>query len=157
MLEFNATFLIAMFSFVVFIFIMNAIFYNPILRIIRQREDYVNSNYEDAKRFDASAKEFTDTRSAKLEQTQKECRHDIRQIVSVAHSKANDKISVARENTKNIIREKKEALMNVGDNLKATVKDTVVRDLASKITSKLLGQDVSLNDFDSETINKVMD
>lgn len=157
MLEFNATFLIAMFSFVVFIFVMNAIFYNPILRIIRQREDYVNSNYEDAKRFDSSAKEFTDTRSAKLEQTQKECRHDIRQIVSEAHNKANDNISEARENTKNIIRQKKEVLMNEGDKLKAAVKDTVVKDLASQITSKLLGQDISVSDYDSEMINRVMD
>ena len=47
--------------------------------------------------------------------------------------------------------------MNEGDNLKTTVKNTVVRDLASKITSKLLGQDVSVSDFDSETINRVMD
>ena len=38
MMEFNATFLIAMLSFVVFIMIMNAIFYNPILSIIRKRE-----------------------------------------------------------------------------------------------------------------------
>ena len=45
MVEFNATFLIAMLSFVVFIMIMNAIFYNPILDIMRKREEYINSNY----------------------------------------------------------------------------------------------------------------
>ncbi len=157
MLEFNATFLVAMFSFVVFILIMNAIFYNPILRIIRQREDYINSNYEDVKRFDASTKEFTDTRSAKLEQTQKECRHDIRQIVSQAHALANDKISAARENSKNIVKQKKEALISEGENLKNTVKDTVVSDLASKITSKLLGEDINIADFDREAVNRVMD
>ena len=69
MMEFNATFLIAMLSFVVFIMIMNAIFYNPIC-IIRKREDYINSNYEDAKRFENSAQEFNTTRAAKLEQVQ---------------------------------------------------------------------------------------
>ncbi len=55
MIEFNATFLVAMLSFVVFILIMNAIFYNPILGIIRKREDYISSNYEDSKRFEEDA------------------------------------------------------------------------------------------------------
>lgn len=157
MLEFNATFLIAMFSFVVFIFIMNAIFYNPILRIIRQREEYINSNYEDAKRFVSSAKEFNDTYSAKIEQTQKECRHEIRQIVSEAHANANEKISTARENAKNVVRQKKEVLFNEGENLKNTVKTTVVKDLASSIVSKLLGSEVKVCDINSEAVNKVMD
>ena len=49
MIEFNATFLIAMLSFVVFILIMNAIFYQPILNIIRKRDDYIDSNYADSK------------------------------------------------------------------------------------------------------------
>ena len=49
MFEFNATLIVAMFSFVVFMFIMNAIFYRPILNIIRKRENYVNDNYEAAK------------------------------------------------------------------------------------------------------------
>ena len=76
MIEFNGTFLVAMLSFVVFILIMNAIFYNPILGIIRKRENYINSNYEDAKRLKNEAEEFNTTRSAKLEQTQDKCRHE---------------------------------------------------------------------------------
>ena len=47
MFEFNATLIVAMISFVVFMFIMNAIFYRPILNIIKKRDDYINSNYED--------------------------------------------------------------------------------------------------------------
>lgn len=157
MLEFNATFLIAMVSFVVFIFIMNAIFYNPILQIIRKREGYINSNYEDSKRFDNSAKELNDTREAKIQQTKKECRHEVQMIVSQAHNLANEKIARVREDNKNIIRQKKESLALETQNLKDNVKNTVVKDLASIIASKLLGEGANLNNVDNETLNKVMD
>ncbi|MCM1338553.1 MAG: ATP synthase F0 subunit B [Muribaculaceae bacterium] len=136
---------------------MNAIFYNPILNIIRKRENYINSNYEDSKRFDSSAKEYADTRSAKIEQTQKECRHDIRMIISKAHSEANAKISEAREATKEIVRKKKETLAADTSALKTTVKDTVVKDLASVIATRLLGRETTIDRVDYDAIDKVMD
>lgn len=49
MLEFNATFLVSMISFIVFIIIMNAIFYKPILGVIEEREKFINDHYNDAK------------------------------------------------------------------------------------------------------------
>ena len=55
MIEFNATFLVAMLSFVVFIMIMNAIFYRPILNIMRKRDEYINSNYDEAKELSEQA------------------------------------------------------------------------------------------------------
>ena len=47
MFEFNATFLVAMISFVVFIIIMNAILYKPILSIIEERQAYIDKNNND--------------------------------------------------------------------------------------------------------------
>ena len=44
MFEFNATFIIAMASFIVFIIIMNAILYKPILSIIEKRQSYIDDN-----------------------------------------------------------------------------------------------------------------
>jgi predicted PurR-regulated permease PerM len=61
MIEFNATFLVAMFSFVLFILIMNAIFYRPILNIIRKREDYIASNTESVQKFEQKAEELNPT------------------------------------------------------------------------------------------------
>lgn len=140
MIEFNATFLIAMLSFVVFILIMNTIFYNPILQIIRKREDYISSNYEDSKRYEENAKEYRDTHSAKIEQVQDRCRHEFKTSVTSAQSKANDKIKATKENTKKIIQSKKEQLLNEENQLQNTLKETVVKELASTIASKLLGQ-----------------
>ncbi len=147
MIEFNATFLIAMLSFVVFILIMNAIFYNPILGIIRKRENYISSNYEDSKRFEENAKEYRDTHSAKINQTQEKCRHEFKNAVTSAQNLANEKIKVAKEDTKQIIQSKKEQLLNEESELQATVKDTVAKELASTIASKILGCKTTVENY----------
>lgn len=150
MIEFNATFLVAMLSFVVFILIMNAIFYNPILGIIRKREDYINSNYENSKRFKAEAEEIKTTRNAKLEQTQDKCRHQFKNSVDEAQTIAANKIKAAKENTKQVIQSKKDKLALDESELKNTLENSVVRDLASSITTKILG----IKNID---VNKVTD
>ena len=48
-MEFDATFLIVVISFLVFIFIMNKIFYAPILNIMQERQKLVENNFTSAK------------------------------------------------------------------------------------------------------------
>jgi F-type H+-transporting ATPase subunit b len=146
MLEFNATFLIAMFSFVVFILIMNAIFYKPILNIMRKREEYINSNYEDSKRFDDTASELTISRNSKLEQTKDKCRHEVKKSIDKVQADSLEKISQVKEETKQAIQVKKEELKTQENVLKQQINDTVVNDLASSILSKLSGTKVEIRD-----------
>ena len=157
MFEFNATFLVAMLSFTVFIFIMNAIFYRPILNIIRKREDYINSNYEESKRFEADANEYKTTHAAKIEQTQAKCRHEFKKAVEKVQNKATDKIKMAKENSKFEILQKKERILQEESKLKQEVKQTVVKDIASSIASKILGIETTIEHSDYEPVNKVMD
>ncbi len=157
MFQFNATFLIAMFSFVVFILIMNAIFYRPILGIIRKREEYISNNYEEADRLENSAKEITTTCDAKIAQTQEKCRHEFRSAVTEVQDGATETIKEAREKSKLAIQEKKEDLSYREDELKKTIKSCVVGELASSIASKILGQDTTVENLDNELINKGID
>ena len=148
MIEFNATFLVAMLSFVVFILIMNAIFYNPILGIIRKREEYISSNYEDSKRFEEDAKEYRDTHDEKIEQVQDRCRHEFKTSVNSAQLIASEKIKAAKEKTKQIIQSKKDQILNEEKQLQDQVNSTVVKELASTIASKLLGQDTTVENIE---------
>ena len=81
MIEFNATFLVAMLSFVVFIMIMNAIFYRPILNIMRKRDEYINSNYDEAKELSEQAEKLDIKKAETIQQTQNECRTEIKNVV----------------------------------------------------------------------------
>lgn len=139
MLEFNATFIIALLSFAVFIIIMNAIFYRPILEIVRKREQYINSNYENSKRFEADANEYLTTHAAKIEQTKEVCRHEFKSQVELVQNEASDKINSAKENSKLQMQNQKDALLNAENSLKAEIDKNVIYDLASSIASKVLG------------------
>ena len=47
-MEFNATFLVSFVSFIVFVVLMNQILYRPLDKIVRERKQFVDGNYNDA-------------------------------------------------------------------------------------------------------------
>lgn len=145
MIEFNATFLVAMLSFVVFIMIMNAIFYRPILNVMRKREEYINSNYDEAKNNSEESQKLDTERSEKIQQTQNQCRTDIKNIVEEAQNIASKNAQEARVKVKDEIQSRKDSLTRESEALEGALKSSVVTDLASSITSKLLGKDLAVN------------
>lgn len=138
MIEFNATFLIAMLSFVVFIIIMNAIFYQPVLDIIRKRESYINSNYAESKNNLNNAKQFEEERNTKILQTQKKCRNDFNKAIDKFQADSTAKVKEARARHKEIIQEEKNKLIRNKEELDLALQDSVVENVATSITSKIL-------------------
>ena len=137
MIEFNATFLVAMLSFVLFILIMNAIFYRPILNIIRKRENYIASNTESAQKFEQKAEELTKEHKDNIEKKQAQCRTKFKESLSKEQTKSGEKIKEAREASKNEILKQKDILIEEEKNLRTELKITVVSALASDITQKV--------------------
>lgn len=145
MIEFNATFLVAMLSFVVFIMIMNAIFYRPILNIMRKRDEYINSNYDEAKELSEQAEKLDIKKSETIQQTQNECRTEIKNVVENAQGLASKNVQDARTEVKNEIQLKKDSLVRESEALEGVLKSNVVTDLASSITSKFMSKDLAVN------------
>ena len=145
MIEFNATFLVAMLSFVVFIMIMNAIFYRPILSIMRKRDEYINSNYDEAKELSEQAEKLDIKKAETIQQTQNECRTEIKNVVENAQGLASKNVQDARTEVKNEIQLKKDSLVREGEALEGVLKSSVVTDLASSITSKFMSKDLAVN------------
>mgnify|MGYP004455731003 FL=1 len=145
MIEFNATFLVAMLSFVVFIMIMNAIFYRPILNIMRKRDEYINSNYDEAKKLSEQAEKLDIKKAETIQQTQNECRTEIKNVVENAQGLASKNVQDARTEVKNEIQLKKDSLVRESEALEGVLKSGVVTDLASSITSKFMSKDLAVN------------
>ena len=61
-MEFDATFLIAVISFIVFVLLMNKIFYAPVLKIMQARQSFVEKNYSCA----AETKKQTELNTEKM-------------------------------------------------------------------------------------------
>ena len=145
MIEFNATFIVAMLSFVVFIMIMNAIFYRPILNIMRKRDEYINSNYDEAKELSEQAEKLDIKKAETIQQTQNECRTEIKNVVENAQGLASKNVQDARTEVKNEIQFKKDSLVRESEALEGVLKSSVVTDLASSITSKFMSKDLAVN------------
>ena len=80
-MEFNATFLATIVSFIVFVILMNKILYAPILNIIEERENLVETNYRSAKNTKIEIDKKTDYHNAELEKSRNEARAKISSTV----------------------------------------------------------------------------
>lgn len=139
MFEFNATLIVAMFSFVVFMFIMNAIFYRPILNIIRKRENYVNGNYETAKTLESKAEEYNTEYQKKLNNAKEQEREVLSAKIDNAQKKSFKTTQEANEKAKIEITSNKELIEKNKNELIDNINSNIINNLASDIVRKIAG------------------
>lgn len=65
-MEFNATFLVSAISFIVFVFIMNAILYKPVIKIMEEREAFLKSNFDEAEAARFETGKISDKKQSEL-------------------------------------------------------------------------------------------
>ncbi len=147
-MEFDATFLIAVISFVVFVFIMNKIFYAPILRIMSERQKLVADNFNSARITSEETNKQAQYYDDELEKSRDEARQKVAQKSQELKQERSKIISEFKKELFNNISEEKENLRNSAIDAKEVLKDSVV-DIAKEISAKLLGADVN-----SDVINK---
>lgn len=152
-MEFDATFIFAAISFIVFVFIMNRIFYHPVLLIMKKRQAYVEDNYNTAKDTESVVQDKASYINTEL----KTVRSKVQSVIadkSQEIKKQNSKIvSEHKEETYNSIANERESLMQSAIDAKETLKDKVV-DIAKNISSKLLGDDINAETIDKSQINE---
>lgn len=136
MIEFNATFLVAMLSFSVFIIIMNAIFYNPILSIIKKRDEYIESNYQNSKEHNEKAQLLDKEYEEKLNDAKENGRHKVALALENAQKKSFEKTQKAKEDIRNDIQIKKDELTAEKNELQKKLESESVQDIAQTIVSK---------------------
>lgn len=154
-MEFNATFLVSVISFLVFTFIMNKIFYAPLEKVINERENMINGNYKEAADTKKSADAIRLEREQRLDETNKKSK----KIISEKVNDANEHSKTMTVDAKNLSNEQitsaknglKSEAQKTSEELKAKVKD-----LAEVISSKVLGTDTKITNNDNELINRIL-
>ena len=91
-MEFNATFLVSIISFCLFVAIMNKILYEPISNIIKQRQDYIDGNESCANTNLEKASALTDEKEAQLQTT----RGSAKEIINSEIDKAKEEKAQAK-------------------------------------------------------------
>lgn len=138
-MEFNATFLVSIVSFIVFIVIMNAIFYKPILKIIEERENFINGNYNAAKNSRDETQVLINKKDSRLTQALTESR----KIITDTVNDANEKSKALTDDAKLASSQKIDiAKAQLQEQEKEISQALSIQDIAQSISNKVLGIEI---------------
>ena len=152
-MEFDATFLFAVVSFLLFILIMNKIFYAPILRIMQERQVFVESNFNSAKESRKETEKQNNYRNSELDKSRDEARTLIGEHSQTFKHERNVKISQYKEECYSEIANQRDSLKQSARDAKEILKDNVV-DIAKNISQMLLGDAVNKDTIDKSKIEE---
>ncbi len=141
MFEFNATFLISMISFAVFILIMNRIFYKPILDVIEKRQKLINENYQCAKNSHDTAEMLLKQKDERLNDTLEKARKITQDKISQAEKEVQTILVGAKNASKERIEASRAELAKKEEQIRKDT-DKNIKSLAGEISKKLLGNDI---------------
>ena len=137
-MEFNATFLIATISFIVFVIIMNFIFYKPIEKIVNERENFVDDNYNEAKKNNLTSQKLIDDYNKKIDEANSESKAIMTNRSNEARTEKAELIHNAHNKASQDIFDNQKALESVYDITKNGLQNEA-KNLAEEISAKLFG------------------
>lgn len=155
MFEFNATFLVAMISFVVFIVIMNAILYKPILSVIEERKKYIDANNNSATESKNKIQNILDDKEKRLNEASIQAKKIISDRVEKENNNALNITEKAKAESLADITSAKDELSKEANETKEILKSNI-KDLAENISYKILGENFVIENVDNEMIDKVL-
>lgn len=142
-MEFNATFIASAISFIVFTIIMNAIFYNPLQKIVLERQKFIDETNEEAKLHRKKSEGILRDKERKLEKTKNDARKIIVEKADEVKMKKSALAAEAQQKAVQIIDAAKEELQkSQSDAQKVLSEETqkLAMDISSKILGKVNGQ-----------------
>ena len=140
-MEINATFLIATISFIVFVIIMNLIFYKPIENIVKKRQNFIDENLDEAKKNNATSQKLNDEYDKKINDANLQGKSIINKETINAEEKKAELIHEAKQKVahNNFINQKE--LNKVFTEVKSSLQEEA-KDLAFEISAKLFGKEM---------------
>ena len=154
-MEFNATFLATIVTFILFVILMNKILYAPILSIMEERRAFIDGNYKAASENDTKAIELTEEREEKLSEAKDEARAKYNDTISEFKTQRAEEIANAQNSAKEEIEQAKIELENVSNEVKQNLKSSMT-DLANDIVEKVIGYRSEVQGFDDEAVNNIL-
>jgi len=142
-LEFNATFFVAMFSFIIFMMIMNSILYKPLARIQKERAEIIQKEKDAAKLTEEKTENLKQQQQANIEKSRLIAKDNFNKKVSEYKERKETILSTARDLAKKDL-----AIANAeleGDEREAKLLlKAQLNDLASAVASKVLGYETKV-------------
>ncbi len=154
-MEFNGTFLATIITFIVLVFVMNKILYAPILGIMEERKNFIDSNYKYAKENTDKVQELNSERESKSNDAKDDARVKYIETVDGFKKVRIKAIASAQDNEKAELANSKDELRKLSDEVKDGLKASMTN-LASDIVEKVIGYRSEVEEFDNELVSSVL-
>ena len=154
-MEFNATFIVTIITFIVFVFLMNKILYAPVLGIMEERRRVIDDNYKTAGENDNKAESLVAEKEEKLAEAKDEARVKYNETMDTYKTERADVINEAQDSARNELENSRLELMDLSNEVKDGLKSKMT-DLANDIVEKVIGYRSEVDGFNEETVNKVL-
>lgn len=154
-MEINATILVSAISFIVFIFIMNSLLYQPILNIIQERNEYINNNKNAADEHGKKAQSLIEDKNKKIGEAHKKSRDIVATKTEAIKTEKNNALNKTKSEMSSYIDSQKEDLENQKNEAYYRLKGSVA-ELANNITTKLVGDGIAFEPLEDSEIDEVI-
>ncbi|MBR2069289.1 MAG: ATP synthase F0 subunit B [Candidatus Gastranaerophilales bacterium] len=154
-MEFNATFIVAFVSFIIFIIIMNYILYKPINEIVEKRKSIIDENYSNAKKNKEKSSAILQDRLDKLQNARSRVKEETTAALDEAKKKRQELEDSAKSEAKLKTQENLNALNHNKQEAIEVLKNDVIN-LAQIISDKFIDSPDKISDVDNATIQEIM-
>ena len=155
MLEFNATFLVCMVSFVIFLLMLNAILYEPLAHVVHHRKRYIDKNLSEAAEAKENLQKLLNWRKERLEKSKEVAREVYNKVIAEFKLKKETLIEYEHNISAKDMSGVRVKLENIDREAKIRLKDHVGC-LASAIATKFLGYDTQIENVNEEIVNNIL-
>ena len=155
MLEFNATLLVCMASFVIFLLMINAILYEPLAHVVQRRKRYIEQNFAEAKEAEENLQKIISWRNEKLLKSKEVAKEVYSKIIKEFKLKKDTLIEYEHNISAKDLASVKVKLKNIDQEAKIRLKNEV-GDLANAIASKFLGYETQVDNINDELVDRIL-
>ena len=156
MLEFNATFLVCMVSFVLFLLMLNAILYEPLAHVVHHRKKYIDKNLSEAAEAKENLQKLLNWRKERLEKSKEVAREVYNKVIAEFKLKKETLIEYEHNISAKDMSGVRVKLKNIDREAKIRLKEHV-GGLAGAIATKFLGYDVQVESVNENIVNDILD
>ena len=154
-MEINATILVSTISFIIFIFIMNAILYKPVIQIMEKRQKYIDDNKNEMLKHRQNAEDLIKDKDNKIAEAQRKSRDIVAAKADALKEERTKVLNDTKDSVNTYFNEQKQSLADQKTEAIQNLRDDVA-DLANKLTTKLMGEGVAFEPLSEQEIEEVM-
>ena len=155
MIELNGTSIVLAISFVIFVILLNFLFYKPMKKVMEERAKYIQDNKDDAETNNSKTQKLIEEKDAKILEAKRQSFEHLNEINLNVKEKLDIAINGAKAEFKQKTDKQFADLKLEKEEVLNSMKGEIAQ-ISSKISSKVLGKETVIANVSDEIIEKAL-